>query len=194
MLEILSRRFFLKLNLSDHRSILTDLQETLKRRWRYSIPAESQIHNHMLIPDYQDIKIQDFHYSDGFECYQVIKIGSLHLTIVWHDLISRLIALKLWYDNSRLVIYSCRGRYARGNPQQTLNDKGVIDSGCSRHMTKNISFFSDFKEINGGYVAFRGNPKGGKISGKGTGLAALRDTSLDLVKTAIGTAFLFEWG
>nr|GEW56990.1 ribonuclease H-like domain-containing protein [Tanacetum cinerariifolium] len=28
MLEILSRRFFLKLNLSDHRSILTDLQET----------------------------------------------------------------------------------------------------------------------------------------------------------------------
>nr|GEZ01191.1 hypothetical protein [Tanacetum cinerariifolium] len=34
MLEILSRRFFLKLNLSDHKSILTDLQETLKRRWR----------------------------------------------------------------------------------------------------------------------------------------------------------------
>nr|GEW73477.1 pentatricopeptide repeat-containing protein [Tanacetum cinerariifolium] len=30
MLEILSRRFFLKLNLSDHRSILTDLQETSK--------------------------------------------------------------------------------------------------------------------------------------------------------------------
>nr|GEZ88275.1 hypothetical protein [Tanacetum cinerariifolium] len=30
MLEILSRRFFLKLNLSDHRSILTDLQKTSK--------------------------------------------------------------------------------------------------------------------------------------------------------------------
>nr|GEZ69171.1 probable inactive histone-lysine N-methyltransferase SUVR2 [Tanacetum cinerariifolium] len=75
MLEILSRRFFLKLNLYDHRSILMDLQETLKRRWRYLIPAESQSHNHMLIPDYQDIKFQDFHYSDGFECYQIIKIG-----------------------------------------------------------------------------------------------------------------------
>nr|GEY94191.1 hypothetical protein [Tanacetum cinerariifolium] len=36
MLEILSRRFFLKLNLSDHRSILTDLQETSKgNRGRY---------------------------------------------------------------------------------------------------------------------------------------------------------------
>nr|GEZ31696.1 ribonuclease H-like domain-containing protein [Tanacetum cinerariifolium] len=54
-----------------------------------------------------------------------------------------------------------------GNPHQALKDKGVIDSGCSRYMTGNISFLSDFKEINGGYVAFRGNHKGGKISGKG---------------------------
>nr|GEY00211.1 retrovirus-related Pol polyprotein from transposon TNT 1-94 [Tanacetum cinerariifolium] len=56
---------------------------------------------------------------------------------------------------------------SRGNPQQALNDKGVIDSGCSRHMTENISYLSDFEEINGGYVAFGGNPKSGKITGKG---------------------------
>nr|GEZ88247.1 ribonuclease H-like domain-containing protein [Tanacetum cinerariifolium] len=30
-----------------------------------------------------------------------------------------------------------------------------------------MSYLSDFKELNGGYVAFRGNPKGGKIFGKG---------------------------
>nr|GEZ52836.1 ribonuclease H-like domain-containing protein [Tanacetum cinerariifolium] len=47
-----------------------------------------------------------------------------------------------------------------GNPQQALNYKGVIDSGCSRHMTGNISFLSDFEEIDGGYIAFGGNPKG----------------------------------
>nr|GEY46334.1 hypothetical protein [Tanacetum cinerariifolium] len=64
MLEILSRKFFLKLNLSDYRSILTDLQETLKRRWRYLVPSELHIHNRMLIPNYQDIKYQDFCYSD----------------------------------------------------------------------------------------------------------------------------------
>nr|GEV52908.1 hypothetical protein [Tanacetum cinerariifolium] len=58
-----------------NRSILTDLQETLKRKWRYLILADSQIHNHMLIPDYQDIIFQDFCYFDEFECYQVIKIG-----------------------------------------------------------------------------------------------------------------------
>nr|GEZ49972.1 putative ribonuclease H-like domain-containing protein [Tanacetum cinerariifolium] len=56
---------------------------------------------------------------------------------------------------------------ANGNPQQALKDTCVTDSGCSRHMTGNISFLSHFKEINGGYVAFGGNPKGGKISGKG---------------------------
>nr|GEW48241.1 ribonuclease H-like domain-containing protein [Tanacetum cinerariifolium] len=34
-------------------------------------------------------------------------------------------------------------------------------------MTGNLSFLLEFKEIDGGYVAFGGNPKGGKISGKG---------------------------
>nr|GEW83695.1 uncharacterized mitochondrial protein AtMg00810-like [Tanacetum cinerariifolium] len=55
----------------------------------------------------------------------------------------------------------------QGNPQQALKDKGVIDSGCSRHMTRNIYFLLDFEEIDGGYVAFGGNPKGGNILGKG---------------------------
>nr|GEW46689.1 ribonuclease H-like domain-containing protein [Tanacetum cinerariifolium] len=54
-----------------------------------------------------------------------------------------------------------------GNPQHALKDKGVIDSGCSRHMIGNMFYLSDFEELNGEYVAFGGNPKGGKISGKG---------------------------
>nr|GEU66398.1 putative ribonuclease H-like domain-containing protein [Tanacetum cinerariifolium] len=32
---------------------------------------------------------------------------------------------------------------------------------------ENMSYLSDFKELNGGYVTFRGNPKGGKITSKG---------------------------
>nr|GEV06331.1 ribonuclease H-like domain-containing protein [Tanacetum cinerariifolium] len=36
------------------------------------------------------------------------------------------------------------------NPQHALKDKGVIDSGCSRHMTGNISYLSNFEELNGG--------------------------------------------
>nr|GEX80374.1 hypothetical protein [Tanacetum cinerariifolium] len=55
----------------------------------------------------------------------------------------------------------------KDNPQHALKEKEVIDSRCSRHMTGNMSYLSDFEELNGRYVAFGGNPKGGKISGKG---------------------------
>nr|GFB38324.1 ribonuclease H-like domain-containing protein [Tanacetum cinerariifolium] len=54
-----------------------------------------------------------------------------------------------------------------GNLQHALKNKGVIDSGCSRHMTGNMSYLSDFEKINGGFVTFGGNPKGGKIYDKG---------------------------
>ncbi|GJR93011.1 ribonuclease H-like domain-containing protein [Tanacetum coccineum] len=55
----------------------------------------------------------------------------------------------------------------KGNPQLVLQEKGVIDSGCSRYMTRNKSYLSDYEEIDGGFVAFGGNPKGGRITGKG---------------------------
>ncbi|GJZ39168.1 putative ribonuclease H-like domain-containing protein [Tanacetum coccineum] len=56
----------------------------------------------------------------------------------------------------------------QGNPQQDLEEKCVIDSRCSRHMTGNMSYLTDFEEIDRGYVAFGGSPKGGKITGKDT--------------------------
>ncbi|GJS31318.1 putative ribonuclease H-like domain-containing protein [Tanacetum coccineum] len=49
-----------------------------------------------------------------------------------------------------------------------LNDKGFVDSGCSRHMTGNIAHLSDFKDFDGGYVTFGGGAYGGRITGKGT--------------------------
>ncbi|GKD12921.1 putative ribonuclease H-like domain-containing protein [Tanacetum coccineum] len=54
----------------------------------------------------------------------------------------------------------------QGNPQIDLQDQGVIDSRCSRHMTGNMSYLTNFEEIDRGYVAFGGNPKGGKITGR----------------------------
>ncbi|GKC08626.1 hypothetical protein Tco_1000236, partial [Tanacetum coccineum] len=42
----------------------------------------------------------------------------------------------------------------KGNPQQDLKNKGVIDSGCSRHMTGNRSYLTDYEEIDRGFVAF----------------------------------------
>nr|GEW61658.1 putative ribonuclease H-like domain-containing protein [Tanacetum cinerariifolium] len=43
--------------------------------------------------------------------------------------------------------------------RRSKSDKGVTDSGCSRHMTGNMSYLSDFEELNDGYVAFCGNPR-----------------------------------
>nr|GEX13835.1 ribonuclease H-like domain-containing protein [Tanacetum cinerariifolium] len=45
-------------------------------------------------------------------------------------------------------------------------DQGVIDIGCSKHMTRNMSYLTNYKEIDGGYVSFKGNLKGGKITRK----------------------------
>nr|GEW61491.1 copia protein [Tanacetum cinerariifolium] len=55
----------------------------------------------------------------------------------------------------------------RGHSHKQLEDKGYFDSGCSRHMTENISYLTNIKEFDGGYVAFREEAKGGKITSKG---------------------------
>nr|GEV08934.1 reverse transcriptase domain-containing protein [Tanacetum cinerariifolium] len=53
-----------------------------------------------------------------------------------------------------------------GSSQNNIDDKGYWESGCSRHMTGNISYLSDFEPFNGGYVSF--GQGGCKITGKGT--------------------------
>ncbi|GJS96953.1 putative ribonuclease H-like domain-containing protein [Tanacetum coccineum] len=57
-------------------------------------------------------------------------------------------------------------RANQGHPQK--EDQGYVDSECLRHMTRNMSYLSDFKEFDGGYVTFGGGAKGGRITGKGT--------------------------
>ncbi|GJZ37234.1 putative ribonuclease H-like domain-containing protein [Tanacetum coccineum] len=54
------------------------------------------------------------------------------------------------------------------NRSSTNEDQGYVDSGCSRHMTWNMSYLLDFKEFDRGYVTFGGRAKGGKITSKGT--------------------------
>nr|GEU80188.1 ribonuclease H-like domain-containing protein [Tanacetum cinerariifolium] len=71
---------------------------------------------------------------------------------------------------NKLVVENCKVKSSekepKGNPQIDLQDQGVIDSGCSRHMTGNMSYLTEYEEIDGGYVTSRGNSKGEKITGK----------------------------
>ncbi|GJX33396.1 putative ribonuclease H-like domain-containing protein [Tanacetum coccineum] len=63
------------------------------------------------------------------------------------------------------TVHLLRGNKKKSNSQ--LNDKGFVDSGCSRHMSGNIAHLLDFKDFNGGYVTFSGGANGGRITGKG---------------------------
>ncbi|GJX60598.1 ribonuclease H-like domain-containing protein [Tanacetum coccineum] len=52
-------------------------------------------------------------------------------------------------------------------------------------MTGNMSYLTDYEEIDRGYVAFRGNPKGGKITGKCTIKTATKDETSGILKSFI---------
>nr|GFB93055.1 ribonuclease H-like domain-containing protein [Tanacetum cinerariifolium] len=55
---------------------------------------------------------------------------------------------------------NCNG--VSGNSQNNIDDKGYWDSGCSRHMTGNMSYLSEYEPYDGGYVSF--GHGGGKIT------------------------------
>ncbi|GJS40300.1 hypothetical protein Tco_0565343 [Tanacetum coccineum] len=73
--------------------------------------------------------------------------------------------------------------HARSNSQ--LNDKGFVDSGCSRHMSGNIAHLSDFKDFDGGYVTFGGGANGGRITGKDLLLDAHYKIKMGLMMVAV---------
>ncbi|GJS34982.1 putative ribonuclease H-like domain-containing protein [Tanacetum coccineum] len=49
--------------------------------------------------------------------------------------------------------------------QKALKKKGIVDSGCSRHMTRNKAYLVEYQDYNGVPIAFRGSK--GQITGKG---------------------------
>ncbi|GJS01596.1 hypothetical protein Tco_0318104 [Tanacetum coccineum] len=82
-------------------------------------------------------------------------------------------------------------RINAGKPQQ--DDTGFINSGCSRHMTGNITYLLYFNEFDGCYVTFGGGAHGGRISGKGS----LKTDSLDfkdIEPTSIAKLYLIQLG
>ncbi|GJT50642.1 hypothetical protein Tco_0976799 [Tanacetum coccineum] len=63
--------------------------------------------------------------------------------------------------NYALMAFSSSNSDSEGNPQMDLQDQGVIDSGCSRYMTGNMSYLTNYEDIDEGYVAYiGGNQKG----------------------------------
>ncbi|GJS24394.1 ribonuclease H-like domain-containing protein [Tanacetum coccineum] len=67
------------------------------------------------------------------------------------------------------------------NPQRALKNKGIIDSGCSRHMTGNKAHLAEYQDYNDGPVAFGGSK--GYITGKGAWLKSVKRL---LIKKRLG--------
>nr|GEW30312.1 hypothetical protein [Tanacetum cinerariifolium] len=68
-------------------------------------------------------------------------------------------------DRKSTVKYAEMYRNTTKSLKGNINDKGYWDSGCSRHMTCNISYLSKYEPYDGGYVSF--GQGGGKITSKG---------------------------
>ncbi|GKA39225.1 hypothetical protein Tco_0731776 [Tanacetum coccineum] len=77
------------------------------------------------------------------------------------------------HPNRRFVLQAVLTRSGKintagGNPQQKeYKEKGVIDNGCSRHITENKCYLTEYEDYDGGFVSF-GDGKG-RISRKGNG-------------------------
>ncbi|GJS06293.1 ribonuclease H-like domain-containing protein [Tanacetum coccineum] len=67
--------------------------------------------------------------------------------------------------NSQAISISAARKVNADNPQRALKNKGIIDSGCSKHMTGNKAYLAEYQNYNGGPVAFGGSK--GYITGKG---------------------------
>nr|GEV08461.1 hypothetical protein [Tanacetum cinerariifolium] len=71
-------------------------------------------------------------------------------------------------------------------PKNTYTHKRYWDSSCSRHMTGNISYLSDYEPYDGGYVSF--GQGGGKITGKARIMLADAKLPVTFWAEAINTA------
>nr|GEV80317.1 hypothetical protein [Tanacetum cinerariifolium] len=54
--------------------------------------------------------------------------------------------------NTKFSTADLSNKGTAGNSQNHIDDKGYWDSGCSRHMTGNISYLFDYEPFDGGYV------------------------------------------
>ncbi|GKA88812.1 hypothetical protein Tco_0810624 [Tanacetum coccineum] len=64
---------------------------------------------------------------------------------------------------TRRSVHTAKRHYYNGRPNAVNTARNA-----RRHMTENIAYLLDFKEFDGGYVAFGGGTYGGKITSKGT--------------------------
>nr|GEU95142.1 hypothetical protein [Tanacetum cinerariifolium] len=98
--------------------------------------------------------------------WRPIKLDSVSIILkkqIYIDARGRSKSVMAWIPKEPNVLISCAGSFTQAHRRSRY-----FNSGCSSYMTGNISYLTDFKEFDEGYVVFGGGAKGGKITGKGT--------------------------
>ncbi|GKB84613.1 putative ribonuclease H-like domain-containing protein [Tanacetum coccineum] len=102
----------------------------------------------------------------SFNRQAVLTSAAMEINIV--PIVNRLVLLgekeKLLLSPQRVVIGDHKdtttGKMSPNTmdyPHRALKNKGIVNSGCSRHMTGNKAYLAEFQDFNGGPVAFRGS-------------------------------------
>ncbi|GJR68813.1 ribonuclease H-like domain-containing protein [Tanacetum coccineum] len=68
-------------------------------------------------------------------------------------------------NTARVKHTTARNRAVGNQQQKEYKEKGVIDSGCSRHMIGNKCYLDEYEDYNGGFVSFGDGKR--RISSKG---------------------------
>ncbi|KAI3816126.1 hypothetical protein L1987_15816 [Smallanthus sonchifolius] len=64
--------------------------------------------------------------------------------------------------------YQAKASCDKVQSRRTRDNIWHVDSGCSRNMTGQFSLLQDYHPMDGDFFTLKGNPRGGKIEGRGT--------------------------
>ncbi|GJT39643.1 ribonuclease H-like domain-containing protein [Tanacetum coccineum] len=106
-------------------------------------------HSTIKWPIYKNTTFKNSNFNQRVNTIKDINVNTANLKAVVNAARPKAVVNAVKGNNVNVV----KGLYL-GNPQMDLQDQGVIDSGCSRYMTRNMSYLTDYEEIDGGYVAF----------------------------------------
>ncbi|GJR36120.1 putative ribonuclease H-like domain-containing protein [Tanacetum coccineum] len=95
------------------------------------------------------------------------KPTSIVVNAVWTNQVNAVKASACWVWRPKTNVIDQVSKN-NSHPQQVKEYQGYVDSRCSRHMTWNMSYLTNFKEYDGGYVTFGGGANRGRITSKGT--------------------------
>ncbi|GJX91799.1 hypothetical protein Tco_0345125 [Tanacetum coccineum] len=86
--------------------------------------------------------------------------------VLQEDWMEGRLAWKFWKTRMGAETEQKEDSKAMDYPHRALKNKGIVDSGCSRHMTGNKAYLAEFQDFNGGPVAFGGSKEYTHCKGK----------------------------